>query len=454
MILRLLLRMSPAVVVVMTTCGALRADGLPPAPRARLEHSTTILVVDEEEKPVPGALVTSADFPSPDWAMPVTTDDNGLATLAWPRYSPGASASILVDRADFILQPGLVPIGSSPHRVTLRHPSSIRLMARLPGEEGRAWGLTPDFGDLKGLHFTEDEGLLAIHRLDLAPRGPDYLIRLVHLSEQGSCYFSETIDLRQIDPGKSPPTFPLQKGLEFRGRLGVDVPRPVQDGTVYAVARPASTHPRFADWTRVVPVTPDGEFIVDSLPPNSGLELLVLCKGWTSAPPAEADARAFEKLFPRREPPHEMSVAVMRKYASPQAAAEVATIPMEPRATTRIRVTDSEGAPVEGAIVKAIPFDPLPGDDDDSIRLLELRRAGAPTPSPDRLPQWRETTTDSSGIAHFDDGPPGLVKDVPTLLLALQAHHPDWKSVSIHAALKAPFNCTLRFRQPALPPDP
>jgi len=447
-------RLDGSVLVIVAALASGRfalSDGRGPAPQARLEHSTNVLVVNEQGKPVPGAVITSIDFPSPDWANPVTTDDNGLAKLDWPHYSPGTSAHILVDQADFILQRATAPIGSNPHQVTLRQPSSVQLMARIPGEEGPAWGLTPDFGRIEGLRWAEDEGLLAIDRLDLSPGGPEYPVRLVHLSEQGSCYFSDTIDLRQIDPGQRPPTFPLRKGLEFRGRLAAEVPRPVQNGTVYAVARPSTASPRFADWTRVVPVASDGDFVIESLPPQSGLELLVLCDGWTSAPPTEAEAVTFQESFPHQEPPHEMSVAVVRGYVLPQGAEEVTTIPMAKRATAQINVIDTDGRPVEGAIVNAITFGPLPGDDEDSIKVLERRRAGQPAGFPAQHSKWNRVTTDSNGVASINRFPPGLYKGVPTIMLALNAEHPDWKPVKLNLALKAPYDCTLRFKQKSQP---
>jgi hypothetical protein len=444
--------------VALAWSATVSGDPSGPVPAAKLEHSTSVLVTDGEGRPIKGATITSTDF-SEKWLFPVPTDEKGIAKLAWPHYSPGFSANVLIDHPDFILERGNVPIGAELLPISLRKGSVVQLMARLPGEDGAARDLTPDFGSQRGISWSEDEGLLSIGRLDLAPGGPGYRMRLVHLSDQGSCFFSDVIDLRQVSAELRPPTFPLRQGRKFRGRLSEEVSRPVVRGTVYAVSRSSTQEFTPTPWSRIVAIDPDGEFVIDSLPPDERtVEILVFCQGWMSAAPTEQEERETEAAFPQgqRYNRDSTTAAVFRRFKLPddgEGPAPIA-IPMIRTATARIRVVDPEGSPLAGAQVEATTTQRLPGTDGhflgatiDSVAALRRRRTGETgarlLPDPIRF----EAITDSKGDADLHELPVGIFKGRPALRLSLTAKHPDWKQTSISMILSPePYASTIKMK--------
>jgi hypothetical protein len=429
--------------LAMAWSAGLFADPSGPVPAAKLEHSTTVRVTDSSGRPIDGAIITSTDF-TEKWLSPVKTDENGVAKLDWPHYSPGFSASVLVDHPDFILQRGNIPIGAELHPIWLRKGSAAQFMARLPDETGPAHELRLDAGETLGVRWTQEDGLITVSRLDLEPNGPPYYARLVQVADRGSSYFSEILNLRDIAAQMPPPTIPLHRGLELRGRLSADVPRPIRSGRVFVAARQVTGDGTLPVWRRTALINSDGDFLVDSIPPGTYVDLLAVCDGWSSVCPTEEevlrvaalaeDARGFRLAAP-----------TFRRCTIPRDPAEPIVVPMEAAVDACVKVVDAAGTAVAGAQVEVKWFQYLPGGDyvvlgsttDSNTRLLAEASPGIPQP----LGNWKfepkfeksfEGPTDSAGLVDLKSIPRGRSnfgqsKGLPAIGLRILVSHPDWK---------------------------
>jgi hypothetical protein len=136
---------------------------------------------------------------------------------------------------------------------------------------------------------TDDEGRPTTTRL---PPGT-YQVRLLHSSPEHGQLFSDISTVVLNSDRAEKVYLELKPGLRFVGRLGHEVPRPVQEGRAWALVL-APSH----DWTvrddvvlpREAGVSSDGTFFFDGLPMGP-VQVLVLCKGWSSQLRSPSEAR-------------------------------------------------------------------------------------------------------------------------------------------------------------------
>jgi hypothetical protein len=241
-----------------------------------------------------------------------------------------------------------------------------------------------------------------------------------------------------------PPTIPLHRGLELRGRLSADVPRPVRSGRVFVAARQLTGDGKLPVWRRTSLINADGEFLVDSIPPGTNVDLLAVCDGWSSVCPTEEEVLKVA-AFAEDVRAFRLAAATFRRCTIPPDPAEPIVVPMEAAVDARVKVVDAAGNAVAGAQVEVKWFQYLPGGDyvvlgsttDSNTRLLAEASPGIPQP----LENWKfepkfeksfEGPTDSAGLVDLKSIPRGRSnfgqsKGLPATGLRILVSHPDWK---------------------------
>ena len=195
-----------------------------------------------------------------------------------------------------------------------------------------------------GGYWRPEEGEGPIETRTL-PSGDPYRI----MSFTGGLWqYSEWMTVPSTEEEFTDITVVLQAGLPVTGRLSDDMPRPVRDGwvAVYSTQLDPTGGPHNAG-SVAVRVEPDGTFRIPSVPRGADVQFAAICDGYVSRPPAaETQARLFERydwhtdwFNGRFQFPH-----VVRSEDDPL---EV-TVPMQPAATVRVRLLDSDGTPVSG----------------------------------------------------------------------------------------------------------
>lgn len=119
-------------------------------------------------------------------------------------------------------------------------------------------------------------------------------LRMIWIPDDGPTQFSRLIRISESE--KSPRMrfrdVSVAPGTRVKGKLSDDVPRPVTNGYICAVA---SHHAGIGDrdrrmtWEEWAPIDSDGSFELPSLPADGFVQLIARCDGWVSDMPTSQD---------------------------------------------------------------------------------------------------------------------------------------------------------------------
>ena len=341
----------------------------------------TIEVVDEEGDPVSGARLRlhSLAVPVGDSTgnMPwdpsprgepayVVTDAEGKATVRWPRevkgYGPTRGLTVIADRPGYASFMGVLFFSEEWTRIRKTVSGPHGYMALL-----RPDGSAPPFVLRKGAGLavsgylgTKDNVVAEVHPLT----GQRYTIRrdawrnlgngrkmtsqipegrhtvfLAYLPEKGPVHFSDPVMFVAGKGTRHEYHLELKPGIRVEGAIDDSVPRPVRNGVVGAnsnVGIELGGEP--VEWWSWTTIAPDGTFLLDPMPPGE-MEVIAICDGWISS---------------SRAPIANHIQHVPQRWEIKDAATRI-TLTMEPTATFRARVVDSNGQGVMGARVAFWP---------------------------------------------------------------------------------------------------
>jgi protocatechuate 3,4-dioxygenase beta subunit len=315
---------------------------------------TIVKVIDEQNNPVKGAVITpdglrSKKDPGSHYAwfgrvvepVPVTTNAEGIAEVAYPRYvgeklQTGA-ISFQVGHPEFCrVHPMSFPVDGSAEPIVLEKGAILKVSGYIGSEDNVVMQFYPQVSS-RTAWFDRDswneikKGILVTKQLT---PGLHYL-RVVHFPEQGRTCYSDAI-LFHAEKGEYKYHLELKPGIRIEGRLDESVPRPVQSGRVVARAHPVNpkTGAGILKWSTWRSIREDGTFVFESLPPGE-VELIALCDGFISKnPPQQTDTHfGIPQVFPLNGDLTQMELV------------------MEPTAACEVRVVDEQEQPIEGARV-------------------------------------------------------------------------------------------------------
>jgi hypothetical protein len=340
----------------------------------------TFRVVTTRRKPVAGASVqpwaigygSGSSLISKAAAPPVTTDVHGEARIRLRLNGSTPEAELLrhavkaglravalrVDHPDHPVWSEYVELaGNRP--IMLSDSITIQARAHLEHETLPLQRLFPVLsGSLtSGANWNEQGGLLTIRRVDIDSEQPSRLLRVLQVPVDGPARFSELLDLKLHSENPISFDLTMKPGVRVEGRLASSVPRPVREGHVVATAVHGEAGSNNWVWWATTEITPDGRFVLDSLPPDENLQLVALCDGWVSASPTLGENAAYAARYGFKDrnytklPPRFVCPRLVRLEGS-----VVETIvPMVRTARCEVTVTDEHGGPLANASVTFWP---------------------------------------------------------------------------------------------------
>lgn len=369
-----------------------------------------VRVVDEEGKPVAGAMVKPTGLRAPNdgswygWeaGMPnrpdpreYETDENGHLTIDYPKYiEERRPTSVVIVRAshdEFVDDDTELAIDAPSPTIVLKQGGRVEVAAQLadgsqPSERlyvvDARWGTNPweltAAGKLRSPVVATETNT----------------IRAVYIPEEGPTQFSRPITVTPKLGETRRVEATLRPGSRLVGVLDDNVPRPVTGGHVVAQVE-ASHGNGWADWAEI---QPDGTFIFESLPadPDEVVQLVGICDGYVSTPPG-GWTEETTKTAPQTA---NLGGEVVRH-----------TLTMVPTAKCLVRFTNSEGEPIEGVRAEFVPNVQWTSGGSGIVahpkfRLRDLLLSG-------KLPQWHlmgdfpyVAWSDAKGVATFLNLPP------------------------------------------------
>jgi len=213
----------------------------------------------------------------------------------------------------------------------------------IQGDSQRSWSPSSDGQSL--------QARLSHQSNDYRVVGRTYNFRVVGKTGSGKIYFSQPQALAVKSAAPIDLTVATLPAYRLRGNLDAAIPRPVRNGRVYACVTTASIDPTpgWFVWNSSAEIQPDGTFEFTDLPQSAEpterfrfhlgpLELLALCDGYASKPPAG---------------PSKEYAAIAQMFTPP--IAQPLSLAMEPTGSVRVRVLDPDGQPLAGAKVVFLP---------------------------------------------------------------------------------------------------
>lgn len=266
--------------------------------------SLKIKVIDENGTPITNAEI----FPDG-----LRTTEKGSGHYLWDPEKHGESKTVLTDNAGFadILYPkytaGKLKTGEvsfsvrhpeyCPNRIferSLKQPNPVVLkkgtIVRISGYIGNKNELVvskiypqASSGKYRILSNRWKEIKQGVYECKEIESGTNYL-RLVHFTNDGKIYFSETLQYQAQQNQVSEYNLELKPGVRVIGQLDKSVPRPVTGGKVVAMVAPAMLEERAGRiaWQTWGTIDSDGTFVFESLPPDQ-LQLTGLCDGFVAS---------------------------------------------------------------------------------------------------------------------------------------------------------------------------
>ena len=165
------------------------------------------------------------------------TDSQGMVRIAFP--SVGAlrdlhdrdilSVALKVDHPDHPVWSNYVAVGADENRIVLADATTVEVRAHRANEASLLRRLYP-VQEAPSTDWTEADGLLTLRRVDLTSDRTSRWLRVVHVPEQGSAWFSDLLDLKAMPGNPVAIETTMKPGVRIEGRLADRVPRPSRMG--------------------------------------------------------------------------------------------------------------------------------------------------------------------------------------------------------------------------------
>ncbi len=402
-------------------------------------QTVMIRLVDDQGKPVVGAVVTMAGLiaksPKNWWWWdeerfgpkgPYTSGADGLIKLSYPRFHSGrretGAVDVMIEHEKHHPDYKKVIVDASPEGshsfpgsllslitgqkfkssgqksirdVTLDRSAVVELKAAWSGQPVPPEELLPVVNNYRSYRIPVpkwepgDGGVL--RSVQMEPRGQTFFV--AWLPSQGRAAFSGVLTNMGMGGVTNRHEVVLIRGVEVRGRLADNVPRPVVNGQVNAVSlrgEPLS----WKDWTEV---KPDGTFVFSSLPVGR-VELAGICEGFVSQSGTQTNG------YPGALVPQEFLLTGEK--------AEV-VLRMEPSLTSVVTVNGPDGEPLAGVQVMFSPIIYTSGGNmvfpGQLFRSEELRRGDKKYSLREWQRSWRRFSgwTDQAGRVEISSLPAG-----------------------------------------------
>jgi hypothetical protein len=335
-------------------------------------------VVDEDGKPVEGCTLIgmglrSHQDPSTGYGWTIkmhgphavaVTDAAGQAELPWPRWVvrsqqvTTAKISVMADHPDFCLvghQDVDVAEGATT-KITLKQGGRLRLHAFRPGEKKPLTDFRAQIsGHYDSLRVWQNVVGGPAGRVSPAMEAGPRLIRLIQPEEDGSLLFSDLLRFESKVGVVEDRLLKLKPAMTVRGQLSENVPRPVRNGFVVAVVADQIDKDEYQaeslEWQTWRPVSEDGTFEVDKLPPSDKVRLLAFCDGYVSRQPEKDDLPRHLQRFAGGPG----TFSLPQFFNLVPSDGKRLTVQMEEAATCRLKVVDGNGKPIEGVTAGLSP---------------------------------------------------------------------------------------------------
>ena len=335
-----------------------------------------VLVVDPDGYPIENATVFPSGLrtkvePGSHWGWDekrlgpppkLETNAEGSVDLPYPKYVTEeievGTVTLSVQHPDFVTFREDRSIDDDPAKIELKMGFRIAATA-IDAETGQ-----PIKQDLYGLVSGDSrisEWKLAENGTLISPvfEPNKTWFRLIKIVPGEPHLFSEAIE---IDPADRSRVLlrdvKLSKGTRVQGRLDDSIPRPIINGHVSAtIVRSSTDENRFNwnsrwYWNDRAPITEDGHFVFESLPPDEVLQMISICDDWVPQNPSKEDILPFF--------PEDAERMVNSSFSLPQIF-RLETLPMEPvlkmipATSIRVTVLDENNQPLPDVEVMSSP---------------------------------------------------------------------------------------------------
>src|ERR1039458_3363216 len=413
---------------------------------ATVEFKKVLVVVqDEDGKPIEGATVLPDGFrvkgihgadayhwgPKQFGGPPEksVTDREGKAYVKYPVVGIPEEKELTgklifsVSHPEFsTVRPQEYSVDSPEQPIQLTHGIHLEVAGYVGSDHQVVTELVPNLNE--EIIHKEDwqkmgNGAYAFHKLSSG----GHLIQLMGRLPSGEIVFSESFAFTAEKGKEYNFALEMKPGIRLEGRLDDKVPRPVKNGRVLISVRPnefpawnnyadvddiLKKYPNFYPWKSYRPITEDGTFVFESIPPG-GLDVIVHGDGFVSQSGGDFSQRINSKLVkvPGFALPQPFSLV------APTTKIEVVT---EPTATLELTAKTKWGKPVAGATVYLNPnvvrmngiFGNMRQSNEEPFRTL--------APLPD-VPY--SATTDKNGVA--------VIRNVPATTRGMEVYHPQFQ---------------------------
>ncbi len=425
------------------------------------QHSVQLHVTDHEGFPIGGARARPYALKSKTGTEAVqvsvdeiplerVSDDDGLLTLAYPGMTaaghPTTGCDVVVEHPRYVMSRKALTANDKAADIQLRR--GRRLAVSAVREETGEPVRENLYAVLSGNSVLDSWKRYANGML-LSPTVATgrARLRVVYLPEDGSPEFSDIIKPGDYGHGARVLIRDIRvaAGTRLIGRLSDDVPRPVQNGYVAAVAthhagmRDRHRRLEWEDWTQI---ESDGTFELPSLPRDGFVQLFAWCDGWVSSSPASRDLENAGLAEFRGELGKDGSrLPHVFRLGKPERSCEIS---MEQTARCVIQTETADGTPIQDAHVTVTANQRWLSGDSQPVgsgfsrrRFLRLSReqqlqpgsggeqplapSGVLPPTGGRIQQ----TTDAGGRAEISQLPAGSAEAARQVQITVA--HPDFR---------------------------
>ncbi|MEM7473482.1 MAG: hypothetical protein AAF483_00680 [Planctomycetota bacterium] len=406
-------------------------DGQPDFPVPMQE--ITVLVVDEDDKPVEGVQVSAMGLrceedPGSWYGWPIQnagrtnkgkTDGDGKVSIAYPtkfgvppNFQTTNKLDITFTHYNYVLgRQEYDPRGTDELKHTLLSGCEVSFTAQNEAGEPLSDFWISMAGSGGRAEWNLEKG-------EIRSRGvPDgsWQTMLVAPQPDGKTLFSGVLPTRfRKDSEFAIRGVKLTPGLELQGQLDAKVPRPIQDGKVIVWQLPKpkgrvhATENASLGWSASTSINEDGTFAFPSLPRTGQLQFIALCRRWiiTSEPRDGNGANGFFILGTQQ------SIAA---EAIEDGRMSGIVLPMEEAGALEVTLTKPDGAPLIGAEVSTWPNQKMDksgsqllGACYSSLEMMEVRIAGK-----DLEDYYENKTRESRFVQVTDTAGKAILHDIP-----------------------------------------
>ncbi|MCB9953418.1 MAG: hypothetical protein H6824_20780 [Planctomycetaceae bacterium] len=318
-------------------------------------------VVDEKGKPVEGVTVTPWALGSrlghgawsrERFGKPETkiSGADGKLTLKYPQFHyeqvKVGAVSVNVDHPDYCWGSEHLPVGNLV-RVTVKRGTQLRIKTFTPESKGAltdVFVLHPDlYAPPAAMQRVKDDWVIT-----RPVEGESGVVRVVSIVPDEPAFFSSSLPWnRRDDGGPQVVVLTLEKGVQVKGKLSDDVPRPIKRGQVSVECMQLNdVESPWEVWMDYAEIQPDGTFTFESLPPGTDLHFIAMCEGYVSAKPSE---ERFAEICERYEDMvRRNSYEMYPQVFTPESNLVEITLDMIPTFDVVLHAHDKAGNPIEG----------------------------------------------------------------------------------------------------------